>query len=276
MLKRLLLCFLVLLSACKDKPLRYNGYFDADLTYLSSDFSGRLSDMDVKRGQSVTQNQLLFKLEQTNEHYSVQSSELAQRNFEAQRQGILAQITYNDINYRRTRQIRTQDAASQNDLDLAIEQLTILKNKLAALDSQILSSQVDTADRKWMMSRKMHVAPEDGIIFDTYFTQDEFVQGGQPILALITRHNIKVIFFVNEEELTRIQIQQNVNISSDGNPKLAVGRISFIANIAQYTPPIIYSREQRSKLVFRVEAHIDMPNLNKIHLGQPVSIEILS
>jgi HlyD family secretion protein len=276
MWKRLLLCCIVLLSACKDKPLRYNGYFDADLTYLSSDFPGRLSHLDVKRGQSVRRDQLLFKLEQTNEHYSVQNSELTQRNLEAQRQGILAQLIYNDINYRRTRQIRTQDAASQNDLDLATEQLAILKSQLAALDSQLQSSQVDTADRKWMLSRKMSVAPDDGIIFDTYYTQDEFVQGGQPILALITRHNIKVIFFVNEEELTRIHIQQKVSISSDGNAKLAVGQISYIANIAQYTPPIIYSREQRSKLVFRVEARIDKPDLNKIHLGQPVSIEFSS
>ncbi len=276
MWKGLLLCCLVLLSACKDSHPRYNGYFDADLTYLSSDFSGRLSQLQVKRGQSVEKDQLLFKLEQTNERFGVQTSELNQQNLSAQRQEILAQITYNDINYRRTRQIRTQDAASQNDLDLATEQLAILKNQLAAIDFQIQSSQVDTADRKWMVSRKMSTAPEDGSIFDTYFTQDEFVQGGQPILALVTQHNIKVIFFVNEEALTHVHIQQSVTISSDGNAKLATGTISYIASVAQYTPPIIYSREQRSKLVFRVEARIDKPNLDKIHLGQPVSIEFNS
>lgn len=276
MWKRILFSCLVLLSGCKDKHVHYNGYFDADLTYLSSDFSGRLSQLAVKRGESVKKDQLLFRLEQTSERYGVETSEWMQRNLAAQRQEVLAQITYNNINYARTKQIRTQDAASQNDLDLATEQLAILKNQLAALDTQIASNQIDTENRKWIMARKSNRAPENGIIFDTYFTQDEYVQGGQPILALVTQHNIKVIFFVNEQALTKIRMQQPIQITSDGNAQLASGRISYISNVAQYTPPIIYSREERSKLVYRVEARIDKPDLNTLHLGQPVSIEISS
>jgi HlyD family secretion protein len=273
MRKWILLCFVFLLCACKDHHPHYNGYFDSDLTYLSSDFAGRLSQLQVKRGQSVEKGQLLFKLEQTSERFGVETAEFNEQNLSAQRQQIVAQIQYNNINYRRTKQIRTQDAASQNDLDLATEQLAILNNQLAAIDFQIQSSQVAAANKKWIVSRKANTAPDDGIIFDTYFTQDEFVQSGQPILALVTPHNIKVVFFVDEIGLTRIRLHQHVTISSDSNAKLATGHISYIANVAQYTPPIIYSREQRSKLVFRVEARIDAPHLDQIHLGQPVSIE---
>ena len=276
MKKRWLLCFLVLLSACKGKHDNYNGYFDADLTYLSSDYGGRLTQLYVHRGQSVTKDTLLFKLDQTNEQYGVDNSQLGEQNLAAQREAILAQISYNQINYNRIKQIRTQDAASQNDLDLATEQLSVLKNQLASLDFQIQSSRVDTADRKWMKQRKTNSAPDDGIIFDTYYTLDEYVQSGQPILALITQHNIKVVFFITETDLSQIHLNQQVAISSDGNPELATGYISYISNVAQYTPPIIYSREQRSKLVFRVEARIHQPHLEKIHLGQPVSIEFNS
>lgn len=275
MQKLILLFFIFLLSACKGQHSQYNGYFDADLTYLSSDFAGRLDELLVKRGQSVGKNQLLFKLEQTNEKFGVDTSQLNQKYLLEQRKVTLAQIHYNEINYQRTLKIRTQDAASQNDLDLAKEQLDVLRNQLAAIDFQIQSSHVDTADKKWIVARKSNSAPEPGIIFDTYFTQNEYVQGGQPVLSLITKHNIKVIFFASEKDLDHIKLGQAVKISTDDNPESAIGRISYIANIAQYTPPIIYSREQRGKLVFRIEARIDKPNLEKLHLGQPVSIELI-
>ena len=60
------------------------------------------------------------------------------------------------------------------------------------------------------------------------------------------------------------------------NRQIAVGTINYIAKIAQYTPPIIYSREESHNLVFRAEARIDNPDLNKIHLGQRITLECIS
>ena len=275
-MRKFFLLFLVfLLCACKQHGPHYNGYFDADFTYLSSDFAGRLKQLFIKRGEAVAKDTLLFKVERTSETYGMRISRLNKKNLFSQRQQILDQLHYAEINYRRTLKIRTNDAASQNDVDLAKKDLDVLKDQLTGIDFQINSSQVDIANRQWQINRKENFAPDTGIIFDTYFTQDEYVQAGQPILSLITPKNIKVLFFVPEAALSEIKLNQQVKISSDANPELAQGKISYIANVAQYTPPIIYSREQREKLVFRVEARIDSPNLNLIHLGQPVTIELI-
>ena len=275
-MRQLILLFcIVLLCSCGDNSTQYNGYIDADLSYLSSDFAGRLSNLLVRRGQWVQKNQLLFKLEQTSERFNVTISQFNKKNLIAQRKEILDQINYNEINYRRTLKIRNANAASQNDLDVAKRELDVLKNQLAAIDFQIKSNHVDTKNKRWQVSRKENSAPAPGVIFDTYFTQDEYVQAGQPVLSLITKHNIKVIFFVPEKNLSNISLNQKVKLSSDGSPQLATGRISYIANIAQYTPPIIYSREAREELVFRIEVRLDNPNLNQIHLGQPVSLELV-
>ena len=274
MRKIVLLLILCLLSACKEQRLHYNGYFDADFTYLSSDFAGRLRFLFVKRGEAVPKGKLLFKLEQTSEHYGVKISQLNQKSLAFQKQQIIDQLHYAEISYRRTLKIKTEDAASQNDVDVAKKDREVLRAQLAAIDLQINSSQVDIANKKWQIRRKKNTAPAAGIIFDTYFTQDEYVPAGQPIVSLVTQKNIKVLFFVPEDALATIQLNQRVKISSDANPELARGKISYIANVAQYTPPIIYSREQREKLVFRIEARIDSPNLSRIHLGQPVTIEL--
>ncbi len=273
--KLALLLMMILLSACKDKSHEYNGYIDAELTYLSSNFAGQLTDLSVRRGQSVEKNQLLFKLEQTSEQYGVERSQFAQNNLLAQRKEILDQIHYEDINYKRNLGMQKHNAASQNDVDVSKKNVDVLNNQLKAIDFQIKSSQVDTADKLWQVARKEGHANDPGIVFDTYFTQNEYVQAGQPVLSLVTRQNIKVIFYVPEKELSHISLNDKVNLSSDGNPNLGTGTIRYISNIAQYTPPIIFSREERQNLIFRVEAGIDSPNLNAIHLGQPVSLEIV-
>ena len=275
MRKLMVLCIVILLCSCKQSGPQYNGYIDADLTYLSSNFAGRLTDLLIYRGEHVKKDQLLFKLEQTSESYGVAISQFNNQNLLAQRQEIINQLHYNEINYRRVVLMRKQNAASQTDLDTAIRDLDVAKNQLDAIDFQIKGGQVDTADKKWQVQRKENHASDPGIIFDTYFTKGEYVQAGQPVLSLITKRNIKVIFFVPEKDLSTTLLNSKINISSDGQPKLATGTISYVSKVAQYTFPLLYSRAERQYLVFRVEARIDTPDLNQLHLGQPVSLEFV-
>ena len=76
MRKFFLLFFVFLLCACKQHGPHYNGYFDADFTYLSSDFAGRLKQLFIKRGEAVAKSTLLFKVERTSETYGMRISRL--------------------------------------------------------------------------------------------------------------------------------------------------------------------------------------------------------
>lgn len=264
------------LIACKKEEKPFSGYIDADLIYLSADYSGRLLDLPVHRGQLVQTNQFMFRLEQNSERYNKDISQLNTEDLLNQREQILTQLNYNKINYRRIVEMRQRNAASQNDLDMAQRDLDLSQKQLADIGIKIKSSQTDTADKKWILSRKENFAPAQGIIFDTYYTQGEFVQAGYPILSLITHNKIKAIFFIPEEDLSKVRLNHRVQIKTTHNANLAAGHISYISNIAEYTPPIIYSREEREKLIFRVEAQIDSPDLEQIHLGQPISLELVS
>lgn len=264
----------LVLTGCKKEDKSFSGYVDTNLVYLSADFGGRLSNLAVQKGQLVKNKQLLFQLEQKGERYNVTMSQLNNKDLLAQRQQVLIQLNFNEINYRRIKGMRQQNAASQSDLDAALRDLKVSKQQIAALDTKIKNNQVDTADKEWQLTRKENFAQEEGIIFDTYYTKGEFVQPGYPILSMITKNNIKAIFFVPEEKLNQLRLNEKVKITTDKNPDFAIGHIFYISNIAEYTPPIIYSREERHRLVFRVEAKIDSPDLEKIHLGQPVTLEL--
>ena len=274
MYKIVSLLIVFFLSACKDSHEHYNGYIDADLTYLSSDFPGRLDEVLVNRGESVQKGQLLFKVEQKNNNYSVAMSQLTTNNLLSQRKELLNNLDYSAKNYQRTLQMRHENAASQQDLELAKKNKDVLENQIKAIDYQIKNSQVNTDSKQWDVEHKEGHASDAGIVFDTYYTKDEYVATGQPILSLITKSKIKVVFFIPEMALSQMTLNDKVAIVSDGNDALAVGTVRYISNIAQYTSPLIYSRENRNSLVFRVEASIDHPDLNKIHLGQPITLSV--
>lgn len=266
---------LLLLCACKPHGQPYNGYIEADLTYLSSDYPGRLTHLWAHRGDSVRKNQPLFSLEKTSEQMNLHLSQLTEKSLLAQREQILSQLIYARTNHLRTLKMAQQKAASQRDLDLTKRDLDVLENQLAAIDFQIHGDQVDVQHRTWQKSRKENAATENGLIFDTYFTQGEYVQAGQPVLSLITQQAIKVIFFVPEKALSHVYLTQKIQIERDGESLPLTGAVNYISNTAQYTSPLIFSRENRQELVFRVEAHILNADLCKVHLGQPVSLVLM-
>ena len=83
----------------------------------------------------------------------------------------------------------------------------------------------------------------------------EWVAAGAPVVALLPPENIKVRFFVPEARLGAVQRRPG---GRDRLRRLRARRsprtVTFIAPQAEYTPPVIYSRENRAKLVFLVEA----------------------
>jgi HlyD family secretion protein len=265
----------LLLMACKDENKLYNGYVDAELVYLSADFPGRLVDLSVLKGQMVKPNQFLFRLEQTSENHGVAISEYSTQDLQAQRDQAVAQLHYYELNYQRIKGMIKQNAASQNDLDLASRDFDVAKKQLQDLDIKIKSSLVSTEDKQWQVERKENNAPEMGIVFDTYYTKGEYVQAGYPIVSLVTPSQIKTIFFVPEPNLSQLRLNQKVNIMTSHNDHFAKGHVTYISQIAEYTPPILYSREDRHRLVFRVEAKIESPDLTKLHLGLPVTLELI-
>ena len=81
---------------------------------------------------------------------------------------------------------------------------------------------------------------------------------------------MKIRFFVPETALGGLALGQTLQVRCDGCADDLTAKVSYISTEAEYTPPIIYSNETRSKLVFMVEARPD--NGAELHPGQPVEV----
>ena len=92
------------------------------------------------------------------------------------------------------------------------------------------------------------------------------------MLALLPPGNLKIRFFAPQPHLPEIKFGDTVNVTCDGCEKGLTAKVSFIARSAEFTPPVIYSLDERAKLVFLIEARPEQPE--KFRVGQPVSVSL--
>ena len=97
---------------------------------------------------------------------------------------------------------------------------------------------------------------------------------GGPVLTLLPPGNIKARFFVPEAALGGLALGQPVSLACDGCGAPIPARLSFIAREAEFTSPLIYSRENRAALVFMVEARPEPAEARRLHPGQPLQVRL--
>ena len=112
-----------------------------------------------------------------------------------------------------------------------------------------------------------------GLVFDTLYREGEWVAANRPVISLLPPGNVKLRAFVPQERIGSIHAGDAVRVFVDGAPAPVMGKVSFVSPRAEYTPPVIYSRESREKLVFMVEAVFEPAVAVKLHPGQPVDVE---
>ncbi len=137
---------------------------------------------------------------------------------------------------------------------------------------RIAEARVNTSQTR--LARRSGNAPVAGTVHQIYFREGEMVPQQRPVLSILPPGNMKVRFFVSETELPKLVIGQDVRVTCDGCAADLTAKIYYIATTAEYTPPVIYSQEERHKLVYLVQARPNKPDL--LRVGQPVSVTLVA
>ena len=95
------------------------------------------------------------------------------------------------------------------------------------------------------------------------------VPAQRPVLSIMPPGNMKLRFFVPEADLPKLAVGDEVRVTCDNCAADLTAKIYFIATAAEYTPPVIYSLEERSKLVYLIQARPNRPDA--LRVGQPIS-----
>ncbi len=243
-----------------EPPGAYSGYGEGELVYISSPLGGELEALKVSRGERVEKDALLFTLERGEEKAAL-----------AEAQETLSEsLTHMDKakrDFDRAKNLRDKRVTAPEAFDAAEQAVLGAQHATAARQRG-----VEQAD--WRYRQKEQTAPGESLVYDTYFRPGEWVPAGTPIVALLPPEAMKVRFFVPAADLGKVQIGTPLEIRMDGLPDALPGWVSFVSPQAEYTLPIIYSRENRSKLVFLAEGSLAPEHAKQLHPGAPIEVRL--
>jgi HlyD family secretion protein len=240
---RILLAFATAVwpAACNNPDPKYQGWIEANLIFVAPDEVGRVTALNVREGDTVKIGDPLFSVDD-----DLQKADLNLNT---------ASMVNAHQTFDRAQHLAQTGSGTQKDFDAA-------SAELRSAEARVVTSQT-------RLARRRLVSPVAGTIQQIYFRPGEMVPAGRPVLAILPPGNLKVRFFVPEPVLPQVAYGGTITVRCDGCAAQSA-RVSFIAKSAEYTPPVIYSIEERNKLVFLIEALPEQPD--KLRVGQPVDV----
>ena len=238
-----MLALAVALAGCKEvRDPGYQGWVEADMIFVSPDEPGRVIKLNVREGDEVGKGAPLYEVDD-----DLQKADLNQQN---------ATLANAQQTYDRAASLSRTGSGTQANFDAAVSAL------------RIAEARVNTS--KTRLERRSGFAPVGGIIQQIYFREGETVPAQRPVLSIMSPGNMKLRFFMPETDLPKLAIGDEVRVSCDNCAADLTAKIYFIATAAEYTPPVIYSLEERSKLVYLIQARPNRPA--SLRVGQPISV----
>jgi len=295
-----------------EDPSMVQGYVEGEFVYVASPFGGRLERLSVSRGDQVETGALLFALEETPERAEREeawrrvdqaSAELEDakrglrpseiQTIQAQLEQAKASLILSGFELERQKKLITANVTSRRDFDVAqanydgdrqrvaeleatlqTARLGSREDQITAAQDNLLAQQAALARADWNLSQKKQFAQEAALVNDTLYREGDWVPEGNPVVVLLPPKNVKVRAFVAQEMIGRVRLGSSAKILVDGVSVPFPGKVTFISPRAEFTPPVIFSRQMREKFVFMIELSVDPETAMKLHPGQPVDVQL--
>lgn len=301
----------LMLGGCQRPPATgWQGYLEAEFIHVGAPLAGRLDRLAVQRGDRVEAGAPLFTLEHAGElaaqreaadrlrsaqarlddlrkgarpselatlearvEQARASAELSQRELERAGQlfqsGVLAATEHDRARLTHERNRGTIEEVAAR---LATARLGGRTDAIAAAEAEVAAATAARERADWAVAQKTQSAPRAALVHDTLYREGEFVALGAPIVSLLPAENLKVRFFVPEADFATLRPGDAVRVGLTGRASPLEARVTYLSPRPEYTPPILYNRDNRAKLVFMIEAALNPAAAAGLNPGQPVDV----
>ncbi len=302
----------LLLAGCaRPAPAGWQGYLEGEFVYVAAPLAGQIDTLAVQKGARVAVGDPLFTLERTNElaaqrqaaaglqtaqHHladlekGARPSELATITARVDATRTAAELSGRELD--RVTRLHDTKVLSDDEFDRArlahevdLRQIAGVEAELdtarlgaraeavAGAQSEIEGARAALARADWAVAQKAQAAPGAGLVYDTLFRAGEFAPAGTPVVVLLPPENLLARFFVAEPDFAALKPGDPVQVTVPGLPAPLLAHVSYLSPQPEYTPPVLYNRDNRAKLVFLVEARFADPVAARdLHPGQPVDV----
>jgi len=276
------------LLSCGNGDEKADGYgnFEATEITISAENNGKLVQFNIQEGQEVKKDVFVgfidtITLALNREQLLVSKQVVASRS-----KGVLSQITVLNsrlktakINKVRVENLIKDNAGTQKQLDDVNGEIDVINQQIRSIEIQnapvvneLKSIDVQLKQVADKINKSKIINPVNGTVLVKYAEPDEITAFGKPLYKIADLSTMQLRVYISETQLASINIGQEVTVKIDAGDdmKSYIGKISWIASEAEFTPKIIQTKEERVALVYAVK--IDVANDGSLKIGMPAEM----
>lgn len=300
-----------LLSPCAPPEVLATGYAEGDYVLIAPINAAQIETLAVVRGEHVQAGQALAQLERRDAEIAVTQASAALARAESQLANLklgkrpeeiqvieaaLASAKAQLAEYERTAarvetlatrgtatEAQREDAqtavsvaqakVAEIEANLAVARLPARAAEIAAAEAAVQAGRADLDKAQWSLDKRSLTAPATGVISDIIRLPGEMAGPSAPVLSMLPDNAVKLRLYIPEARIAEVHPGTRLAVHCDACPANLQAEVSYVADGPEFTPPVIYSLQNRQKLVYLVEAHpLAAANLKP---GQIVDVDLI-
>ena len=264
------------------------GYVEGEYVLVAPIETAQIVDLSVRRGDRVTAGEALARLERRDAEIALAQAErqlanlqegrrpeeiasivaslssakaqaaeaerVLQRQADLLKQGISTQAAHDSAS---TTVELNRAKVSELEANLAVARLPARENEIKAAQAAVDQAGAVLEQAEWRLSKRTLSIPQSGVVSDIIRNAGEVAGPQAPVLSVLPDGALKLRVYVPETALSSIRVGASLVVRCDGCGEGMRATVSYISPDPEFTPPVIYSLENRQKLVYLVEARPD-------------------
>ncbi|MFD1881587.1 HlyD family secretion protein [Paracoccus pacificus] len=299
-----------LFSDCAPPPPFATGYVEGEYVLIAPLTSAQLIEVPVARGDRVRAGDVLAVLESRDARIAKAEADAALAQAESQLANLQegrrpeeirvleatlasarAQAVEAGREVARQKSLRQRNVTAQAQLDevettaemararvaeaeaqLAVARLPARRPEIDAARANVERARATRDAALWQLDQRRLTAPGAGVIFDLIRRPGELAGPSAPVLSYLPDGAVKLRLYVPEAKIAAIAPGSRLKVNCDGCAD-ATATVTYVSDAAEFTPPVIYSLQNRQKLVYLVEARPDTGGA-ALKPGQIVDVDL--
>ena len=300
-----------LIQACAPAPPLATGYVEGEFVLAAPVETARLETLAVRRGDVVEAGGVLGSLEKRDaeiavaqaraalaearmklenlrtgrreEEIAVLEAALVSANAQASEAERTLERQQNLIKRGATTAALLEDAVTAAEVakarvaearaNLSVARLPARPAEISAAEAGVEQARAALENAEWRLSQRQLTIPVAGTVYDIIRNPGEIAGPQAPVLSVLPQGAVKLRVYVPEQALERISVGSRLSVNCSNCPDGLTASVTYIAPDPEFTPPVIYSIDNRQKLVYLVEAAPD-EGARQLKPGQIVDVDL--
>lgn len=264
------------------------GVVDGDVITVKSPVAGKINILNFKEGANVIEDAVLLIIDSEKIENQIQGLDIQEREIGVNRKKLERQINL----LKTTREYWKEQVARFERLEekesISGDQLKQARLKLDEVEASLFESQqslnslsnqsanIQNQKEQLQLVLEDHniTSPVSGIVLERFVSEGETVFPSTPVADILNRASLFVETFLEDQELSLLDLGQHVDILVDGQEgRMFGGTIINFGQKAEFSPKYIISEKERRSLLYRVKIRLE-GDLDVFKLGMPVTVRI--